>query len=74
MIVVISDTAEAEQEAVGDWIAKANPTRALSFVMEPRHRCEALSYAPSSFSLVPRYVRHGIRRQPYRDYSISTGS
>jgi len=34
MIVVISDTAEAELEAIGDWIAEANPTRALSFVME----------------------------------------
>jgi plasmid stabilization system protein ParE len=30
MIVVISDAAEAELEAIGDWIAEANPTRALS--------------------------------------------
>jgi toxin ParE1/3/4 len=34
MIVVISDEAEAELEAIGDWIAQANPTRTLSFVME----------------------------------------
>jgi toxin ParE1/3/4 len=38
MIVVISDAAEAELEAIGDWIAEANPTRALSFVMELRRR------------------------------------
>ena len=32
--------AEAELEAIGDWIAEANPTRALSFVIELRRRCE----------------------------------
>jgi len=34
MIVVISNAAEVEPEAIGDWIAQWNPTRALSFVME----------------------------------------
>ena len=43
MIVVISDAAEAALEAIGDRIAEANPTRALSFVIELRRRCEALS-------------------------------
>jgi toxin ParE1/3/4 len=70
MIVVISDVAEAELEAIGDWIAEANPTRALSFAMELRHRCEALSDVPSGFPLVPRYERLGIRRRPYGDYLI----
>ena len=41
MIVVISDTVEVELEAIGHWIAEANPTRALSFVLELRRRCEA---------------------------------
>jgi toxin ParE1/3/4 len=41
MIVVIGDAAEAELEAIGDWVAETNPTRALSFVMELRRRCEA---------------------------------
>jgi toxin ParE1/3/4 len=68
MIVVISDAAEAELEAIGDWIAEANPTRALSFVME--RRCEALSDVPRGFPLVPRYERLGIRRRPYGDYLI----
>jgi toxin ParE1/3/4 len=61
MIVVISDAAEAELEAIGDWIAEANPTRALSFVMELRRRCEALSDVPKGFPLVPRYEHLGIR-------------
>jgi toxin ParE1/3/4 len=49
MIVLISDAAEAELETIGDWIAEANPTRALSFVMELRRRCEALSDVPRGF-------------------------
>jgi toxin ParE1/3/4 len=65
MIVVISDAAEAELEAIGDWIAEANPTRALSFVMELRRRCEALSDVPRGFPLVPRYEHLGIRRRPH---------
>jgi toxin ParE1/3/4 len=69
MIVVISDAAEAELKAVGDWIAEGNPTRALSFVRELRRRCEALGYA-RGFPLVPRYEHLGIRRRPYGDYLI----
>jgi toxin ParE1/3/4 len=70
VIVVISDAAEVELEAIGDWIAEANPTRALSFVMELRRRCEALSDVPRGFPLVPRYQHLGIRRRPYGDYLI----
>ena len=61
MIVVISDAAEAELEAIGDWIAEANPTRARSFVMELRRRCEALSDLTRGLPLVPRYEHLGIR-------------
>jgi toxin ParE1/3/4 len=70
MIVVISDAAEAELEAIGDWIAEANPTRARSFVMELCRRCEALSDLPRGLPLVPRYEHLGIRRRPYGDYLI----
>jgi toxin ParE1/3/4 len=70
MIVVISDAAEAELEAIGDWIAEANPTRALSFVMELRRRYEALLDVPKGFPLVPRYEHLGIRRRPYGNYLI----
>jgi toxin ParE1/3/4 len=70
MIVVISDAAEAKLEAIGDWIAEANATRALSFVIELRRRCEALSDTPRVFPLVPRYEHFGIRRRPYGDYLI----
>ncbi|HXW30803.1 MAG TPA: type II toxin-antitoxin system RelE/ParE family toxin [Xanthobacteraceae bacterium] len=70
MIMVISDTAEAELKTIGDCIAEANPTRALSFVIELRRRREALPDTPRGFSLVPRYERLGIRRPPYGNYLI----
>ena len=50
VIVVISAPAEAKPEAIGDCIAEANPTRALSFVMELWPRCDALSDALKGFA------------------------
>jgi toxin ParE1/3/4 len=70
MIVVISGAAEVELEAIGDWIAEVSPTRALSFVMELRCRCEGVSDRLRGFPLVPRYERLGIRRRPYGDHLI----
>ena len=70
MIVVITEAAQAELEAIGDWIAEDNPTRALTFVFELRQRCETLVDAPRGYALVPRYEHLGVRRRPYRDYLI----
>ncbi|HXW25682.1 MAG TPA: type II toxin-antitoxin system RelE/ParE family toxin [Xanthobacteraceae bacterium] len=70
MIVVITEAAEADLEAIGDWIAEDNPARALTFVRELRRRCETLADAPRGYVLVPRYEHLGVRRRPYRDYLI----
>jgi toxin ParE1/3/4 len=70
MIVVISAEAEADLESIGDWIAKDNPTRAVTFVQELRRRCESLMDAPRGHARVPRYEHLGIRRRVYRDYLI----
>jgi toxin ParE1/3/4 len=70
MIVVITAAAEADLEAIGDWIAQDNPDRARTFVHELRQRCEGLAHAPRGCSLIPQYQRTGIRRRPYRDYLI----
>ena len=37
MNVVITPAAEADLTAIGEWIAAANPARALSFIREIRH-------------------------------------
>jgi toxin ParE1/3/4 len=70
MIVVITSAAEADLEAIGDWIGEDNPARALTFVQELRHRCETLIDAPRGYALIPRFEHLGVRRRPYRDYLI----
>jgi toxin ParE1/3/4 len=70
MIVVITEAAEADLEAIGDWIAADNPARALTFVLELRDGCETLADNPRRHALVPRYEHLGVRRRPYRDYLI----
>jgi toxin ParE1/3/4 len=70
MILVISGAAEADLESIGDWIARDNPARALTFVRELRRRCESLIDAPRGYARVPRYEHLGIRRRVYRDYLI----
>jgi len=46
MIVRILPGAEAELEAIGDYIARDNQRRALSFVRELRHKCMSLADTP----------------------------
>jgi len=70
MIVVITEAAEADLEAIGDWIAADNPARALTFILELRDRCAALANNPRAYPLVPRYEHTEVRRRSYRDYLI----
>ena len=70
MIVVITEAAEADLEAIGDWIGADNPTRALTSLSELRERCKSLATFPRAYPLVPRYEQLGIRRRAYRDYLI----
>lgn len=70
MIVIITDEAEANLEALGDWIAADNPLRAITFVQTLRQTCLALADTPLAFPLVPRYASDGVRWRPYRDYLI----
>lgn len=70
MIVVLSREAERDLETIGDYIARDNPGRALSFIQELLARCRTLARAPDAFPLVPRYERHGIRRLVHGRYLI----
>lgn len=49
--LVITPQAQCDIEAIGDYIARDNPPRALSFVLELRARCEKLSASPEAFRL-----------------------
>ncbi|MCA0432081.1 MAG: type II toxin-antitoxin system RelE/ParE family toxin [Proteobacteria bacterium] len=70
MKVVLTDSALADLEAIGDWIARDNPQRALSFVRELREACSKLSDMPKAWPLVPRYESLGIRKRTHGNYLI----
>ncbi|MGN6421674.1 MAG: type II toxin-antitoxin system RelE/ParE family toxin [Asticcacaulis sp.] len=70
MRVLFSEEAERGLEAIGDYIAKDNPNRAISFVRELREAAFALADHPQAHPLIPRYEDYGHRRKPYRAYLI----
>ena len=70
MILELSDEAEQDLEQIADYIARDNPRRALSFILELRGRCEELLDTPNGFAIVPRYERYDIRRRVHGNYLI----
>ena len=70
MIVHISAEAEHDLEAIGDYIARDNPARAISFLRELREQCRSLADMPQRVPLVPRYEAAGVRRRGHGNYLI----
>lgn len=70
MNVIITDEARADLLRIGEYIARDNPGRAVTFVQELLGRCRALTDLPRAFPLVPRYEHTGVRRRPYGEYLI----
>jgi plasmid stabilization system protein ParE len=67
---VLSAAATANLTAIGDYIAKDSPGRAVSFVQNMRTAATRLGEMPEASRLVPRYARQGIRRYLHRNYLI----
>lgn len=70
MIVVLTDQAERELEAIGDYIAADNPARAISFTRELRGLCLTLADYPERFPLVPSFEAIGVRRRVSGNYAL----
>jgi plasmid stabilization system protein ParE len=70
MIVLLADAAARDLEAIGDYIARDNPQRAVSFIRELREDCLGLAAFPERFPLVPRYEAQRIRRRVHGNYLI----
>ena len=70
MIVTLLPDAEAELEDIADYIARDNPSRALSFIREIREKCLSLGTIPHAFPLVPRYEERGVRCRGHGRYLI----
>ncbi|MGD9616388.1 MAG: type II toxin-antitoxin system RelE/ParE family toxin [Alphaproteobacteria bacterium] len=49
--LVFSPRAEADLEEIGDYIARDNPARALTFLDELREHCSAIVNAPRMYAL-----------------------
>lgn len=70
MKVIITAEAEADLEAIGDYIARDNPARALSFVRELYQLCLDIADMPQAWPMVSRYDHQGIRRRVHGRYLI----
>lgn len=70
MKLVITAAAEADLEAIGDYIAQDNPARAVSFIRELERCCQEIAEMPQAWQLVPRYEAQGIRRRVHGRYLI----
>jgi toxin ParE1/3/4 len=68
--VVFSRAANADLVQIGDFIARNNPERALSFVRELRASAAQLGELPQAYPLLPRHASSGIRRRPAGNYLI----
>lgn len=70
MIVEITAEAEADLEAIADYIARNTPARAVSFVRELGPSCMELADFPEAWPIVPRYETQSIRRGIHGRYLI----
>jgi len=62
--------AEADLEAIGDYIALDNPFRAVTFLQELRSDCKKLQAMPERSPLMERHPSSGIRRRVHGNYLI----
>ena len=71
--VVLSPQAARDIESIGDYIARDNPARAVSFARELRQRCVDIGRMPRAYPCVPgldlRRVVHGRYLIFYREAS-----
>ena len=70
MFVCQTPGAEADLEAIGDYIAQDDPLRAVTFVAEIRYKCNSLVDMPLGFPLIPRYEHRGVRHRVHGNYQI----
>jgi toxin ParE1/3/4 len=69
MQCLFSPRAEADLEEIGDYIARDNPTRAVTFIREIRELCQNITSVPEGNPLRPD-LGEGIRMAPFRRYLV----
>lgn len=68
--LVFTDQAEADLEAISDYIALDSPVRAVTFIQELRRDCVELRTMPEWYPLFERHRSRGIRRRVHGNYLI----
>ena len=69
MRLVFLPQAEMDLEAIGDYIARDNPRRAISFVRELRGQCRKITEAPKAYRPRPELGK-GLRTCAYGNYVV----
>lgn len=69
MRLVFLPQAEMDLEAIGDYIARDNPQRAMSFVRELREQCRKITEAPKAYRPRPELGK-GLRSCAYGNYVV----
>ncbi|HJU18025.1 MAG TPA: type II toxin-antitoxin system RelE/ParE family toxin [Stellaceae bacterium] len=67
--LVFSPRAERDLEEIGDYIARGNPARALSFLDELRTRCDRVAANPTAYP-AREDLAPGLRMAVHRRYLI----
>lgn len=65
----ISPLAEQDLESIGDWIAKDNPIRTLSFIEELYQKCLLIAESPALYAERPE-ILPGLRSCTYGRYLL----
>lgn len=65
----ISPLAVQDLESIGDWIAKDNPIRALSFIEELYQKCLLIADSPTLYAERPE-ILPGLRSCAYGRYLL----
>ena len=69
MRLTLTPLAEQDLEAIGDYIAGDNPTRAVSFIRELRDQCQRIAANPPGYRLRPE-LGDDIRSCAHGNYVI----
>lgn len=69
MGVLFTPLATADLEKIGDFIARDNPNRALTFIQDIRSQCQTIGRSPLAYRARPE-LGDGIRSCPFGNYLI----
>ena len=69
-MVIFANEAKADLNEIGDYIARDDPDRAVSFIDEVIDCCESLEFRPHAYAVVPRFAHLAIRKRTFGSYLI----